>query len=282
MDLRRRRREWSELRCASAGHAEHARPRHEGPRPVHASRPRSGARPRSRTSWRSPSRRRTSCWSASPTAGCCSASAGPLPARLAHRRAERRARRDLGPAPARRPGDARARRSLRRDGPRGGVGRAAGLHRRALGAAQHVDPAVQGRRGSARRLDRARQGAARRAAAGRDHAVPPAARSATDVAGRPRPGRRPGLRLRGAGVPAGILLGRGADHQPRGRRLRVDRDVRSRRPLGARATRLPARRGRGGRAPRALQRTPPAGPRAARRDAVSDSRTAVDSDRVYG
>ena len=52
--------------------------------------------------------------------------------------------------------------------------------------------------------------------------------------GRPRSGGRPGLRLRGAGVPAGILLGRRADHQPARGGVRVDRHVR---PGGALAAR---------------------------------------------
>ena len=53
---------------------------------------------------------------------------------------QRGARRDLRPAAARRPGDAGARRALRRDGPRRRVGRPAGLHRRALRAAHTSIP----------------------------------------------------------------------------------------------------------------------------------------------
>ena len=53
----------------------------------------------------------------------------------------------------------------------------------------------------------------------------------------------------------GILLGRRADHQPGRGRLRVDRHVRAGRPLAARPARLPARRGRGRLASRAVQRS---------------------------
>ena len=77
-----------------------------------------------------------------------------------------------------------------------------------------------------------------------------------DLRGRPRSGGSPGIRLRGAGVPAGLLLGRRADHQPGRGRLRVDRHVGSRGPLAARPVGLSARRGRGGLAPRTLQRSP--------------------------
>ena len=122
------------------------------------------------------------------------------------------------------------------------------------GRLQHVDPAVHGRRRPPRALDRARQGPARRPSSRGDHALPLGVPGRRGHPGRPRSRGGPGLRVRGAGVPAGDLLGRRADRQSRRGGLRVDRHVRPRRSLAARPGRLPQRRGRGGVASRTLQR----------------------------
>ena len=99
------------------------------------------------------------------------------------------------------------------------------------------------RSGSARmcrELDRARQGPARRPAPGRDRALPVGAAGRRGRPGGPRPGGRPGLRVRGAGAPAGTCSVAAPIINRRRGRLRVARHVRDGRPLGARAARLPA------------------------------------------
>ena len=156
--------------------------------------------------------------------------------------------------------------SLRRDGSRRGLGRATGVRRRALG---RLGTAVAPFRvGEDLPADSTALGKVLLAGRPRDEieAVPDPREDVEEVAGRPRAGAPPRdspTRSRSSG---GDLLRRRADHQPGRGCLRVARDVRPGRPLGAGAPRLSARRGRRGRASRALQQRPAGRVGAARHD----------------